>query len=645
VFFFNLSTVEFFALFTAISGLVVALYLLDRSKRKQTVPTLRFWVAAEQPPVTRHRRRIQQPLSLLLQILSIACLLAALAQLRWGDPERASRDHVLILDTSSWMSARAPQGTLMEEARKAAQAYLRALPATDRVMLVRADALATPATALESNRQILETAIRQSEPGPTALNLDQAFAFARQFQRLHTHGGEVVYVGAGRIADGDSVSFASTPENLRVIAVDRPVENCGLRKIGLRRSPNDPAVWDVFVAVRNYGRTPRTLPFLLRFGGAPVASRQVTLAPLSEQNISLQFRTRAAGWLEARLLSKDGFPEDDRAILEIPAQTIPKVVVYSDEPDLLRPVLSANPRVEASFLRPSEYSADAPAHIVILDRFRPKVLPKVATVLIEPPRDGSPIPVKTVAQGVALSRWHGENPLGAGLHAKTLQLESTQVYLAAPSDIPVAEVDAGPAILARPGNPRMVALGFHPVRSAMRYELTTPLLFANILRWLEPDIFRRWELNAGSVGTVNLALDTDVDPSQVKVLAENGKPLPYTLRDRNLRFFSGMPGTVRVVAGDKEVVYSLTLPEVADTAWAIPQAAKRGIPSASALGPASWDLWPWLAVLGAIGLAVEWMLFGRHRRGVAVSRPGGRLLTWARARASRQNGRTMRRAS
>src|SRR5438309_1094192 len=152
MFFFNLSAVEFMALLSAASAIVVTLYLLNRARRKQTVATLRFWKSAEKPVAVQRRKRIQQPLSLLLQLISIALLLLAIAQLRLGAPDRSSRDHVLVLDTSPWMGARLKQGTLMDEAKRSARAYVHALPSTDRVMVVRADALATPVTGLESNR-------------------------------------------------------------------------------------------------------------------------------------------------------------------------------------------------------------------------------------------------------------------------------------------------------------------------------------------------------------------------------------------------------------------------------------------------------------------------------------------------------------
>ena len=44
-------------------------------------------------------------------------------------------------------------------------------------MLVRADALATPATAFEPDRQVVLEAIRQSQPGSSALNLEQAIQY------------------------------------------------------------------------------------------------------------------------------------------------------------------------------------------------------------------------------------------------------------------------------------------------------------------------------------------------------------------------------------------------------------------------------------------------------------------------------------
>jgi hypothetical protein len=148
----------------------------------------------------------------------------------------------------------------------------------------------------------------------------------------------------------------------------------------------------------------------------------------------------------------------------------------------------------------------------------------------------------------------------------------------------------------------------------MRYELATPLLFANLLRWVAPDIFHHSEISVGSVGIVKLVLDREGGTAPglggVKVTAENGSPLPFTLHDRTLVFFAGSPGPVRVVAGDREYLYSLTLPQLWDTKWTAPAAARQGIPRFARILNRSADLWPWLALAGGAGLLAEWLLFG-----------------------------------
>jgi hypothetical protein len=69
-----------------------------------------------------------------------------------------------------------------------------------------------------------------------------------------------------------------------------------------------------------------------------------------------------------------------------------------------------------------------------------------------------------------------------------------------------------------------------------------------------------------------------------------------------------------VLAGDREMVYSLTLPQIGQTKWDVPGTVRSGIPRYAASGPASTDLWQWLAVAGALVLLLEWMLYGRLSR-------------------------------
>ena len=622
MFLFNLTLGQFLVLFGSASAFLVALYLLDRSRRRQMVSTLRFWIAAEQPPQVRRRKKIQQPWSLLLQLASIGLLLLAIAQLRWGSRESAPRDHIIVLDTSAWMGARLNNRTLLEEAKDRARAYMKVLPSADRVMLVRADALATPATPFERDRRVVERALNESAPGSTALNLDQALTFARGVQAQGgRRAGEIVYIGPGRVSERDPGDQSVQAANLRFLPVTDPAENCGLRKIGLRRSEADAGIWEITVAVRNYGKQPKNLNVGLAFGpsesgagNVPVGSRQVAVPPGGEKELSFEFRTRAAGLLDARLYPNDAFPADNRAVLELPAHRNISVVVFSDAPELLRPALAANSRVTATFLRAAEYRDVPGADLVVLDRFKPPQRPRVPSIWIDPPADASPIPVRSRQENAQFTHWLASHSLGAGLRTRDLKLESASILEAAPADVRIGETDKGPVIVARPAPVKTVVLGFHPALSAMRYELATPLLFANILHWMSPEIFRRREMSGSSAGTIAAVLDSEVKAADVKVTREDGSPVPFTIHGRAVRFYAGHPGTVRLETGDRESVYSLTLPEMWEATWDPPLGVRRGLPRLSALPGGARDLWPWLALAGAAGLLAEWYLYGRFRR-------------------------------
>src|SRR5262249_7444672 len=152
---------------------------------------------------------------------------------------------------------------------------------------------ATPVTGFETNHRAVEQAIAASQPGATALNLEQALEFARQTQQLSARRpGEGVFIGSGRVSESENASLAMiSVHNLQLAPVTDEVENCGLRKIGLRRSASSPDVWEIFVSVRNYGRRPRTVNLSLLFGGAPAGAQTLSLPAGAEQEAVFERRT------------------------------------------------------------------------------------------------------------------------------------------------------------------------------------------------------------------------------------------------------------------------------------------------------------------------------------------------------------------
>ncbi len=619
MFFLNLTAAEFLTLLGAFGGLITALYLLDRAKRRKVVSSLQFWVHAGAAEQRQARRKMNQPWSLVLQLLSLLLLLLALSRVQWGARERRGRDHVLLLDTTSWTAARSSadgtgNSSVLESEKQQARRYLAALQPNDRIMLVGVDGLASPLTRFTGDHLEFNRTLAAIRPGFSALNLSTALSFARQAQKSSGGDpGEIVYVGP-QLLD-ENVPLADTP-NLRVLPVGADRENCGIRQFTAQQVEDQPNTWQAFVRIRNYGARPEVLRLDVGYGGTAFAPRRLSIKPGDEITAQYTFTTRAAGELVAAINPGGSLTSDDTAALSLPQSQILRVAVYTDRPQLLEPLLKADPQLNASFLTPAQYSPRQGTDIVVLDRFAPAIPPVVPTLWIDPEKTRSPLPVKSSVSD-ALMTWSAGSRLNLALHAKQLHLPAAHTFELFEGDDSIAAVPEGPVVVVRAANrqhARTAIVGFDPAEGELRFELATPLLFADLLQWLDPVAFRTLTLTAEQVGLASLHLDPAEQTGRLQVTDSAGFPIPFSRRRDTLQLFVSRPTTVHISSEERERVVALRLPAVASRMWKAPAGAATGLPAAARVTPPAADLWKWLALAGGLGLVVEWLLFGRRRR-------------------------------
>jgi hypothetical protein len=289
--------------------------------------------------------------------------------------------------------------------------------------------------------------------------------------------------------------------------------------------------------------------------------------------------------------------------------------VYSARPELLNPLLALNPRVSAKIFRPDEYTPKPAADAMILDRFSPDVEPESPSLWIQPPVGRSPVPIKATISQPFVSTWNAQGQLATGLRARELPVDQAEVFQTFEGDTAVASSLEGPIIVARrqrKDSPSLAVIGFDPFSGELRFRVTTPLLLANLLRWLRPEAFQHWEISARQVGAAALPLERDQDPQSLSIADEHGMAVPFTIRNHTLQLFVSKPSVIRVSSEHEQRVLSLTLPDVAAYPWRV-SATAEGLPS-SHLGQLSIDLWKWLALAGALVVLVEWILFGPRGR-------------------------------
>ena len=102
--------------------------------------------------------------------------------------------------------------------------------------------------------------------------------------------------------------------------------------------------------------------------------------PGADQNGRYEFRTKAGGELEVRLIVNDAIEADNHATFELPAQRLLDVDVYSDQPELLRPFLAIHPWIRPKFMTTNAYTPETKASVVILDHFKPSAPPKTQAI-------------------------------------------------------------------------------------------------------------------------------------------------------------------------------------------------------------------------------------------------------------------------
>ncbi|MDA1312340.1 MAG: BatA domain-containing protein [Acidobacteria bacterium] len=632
----NLTLAELLTVVVPIAAGLVALYFYDRSRRRRVVSTLRFWSRRPAYPMSTRRRRLQQPWSLLLQLLAAIFILLAIADLRFSGGGRQPRYHVVIVETSAWMSAAADAaggGTLLDLARRRAVAFLDALPADDLVLLIRGDGNPMVVQGFTANRVELRAAFDSLQASWTAANTGDALELAKSALRLTAAGeaagdltasnavGEVAYIGSARVPPEmlGRIDTSDLP-HFRYVAVGEKVDDVGLTRISAQRQPADPKRWRVVAAVHNQRDRTVSASVEFAFEGRRLGYKAVDIAAESRAEVIFHLGTEQPGILAASLADDDRFAGNNRAQLELPGLERQTVHVTTTRASLWKPFFEATPMVQADF---SAASDGEQGPLRIFDGLAPASRP--AGIYVRPLPDSSPIRVVRSVGRTRVTAWASNHAIGQGLRSRDFELKETLILEAGPEDVVIAECEQGPVIVAREsGGEKTVVYGFDPLASAVANQLVTPLLLANTLRWFGPNLFLSREVLAGPPGLVETAVSVE-DEREISVVSAEDPNLPWSLEKNRLRFFMPVPGNVRVRTPFRESSWSLTLPELGSARWEIPENALLGVPpSSNAVTSLRFPLWPWLALLAVICWLIDWFYYGRMsppRSGSASPRP------------------------
>ncbi len=467
---------------------VIGFYLLKTRQRRKPVPTLLFWnVLAPRVERTPFWRKLRRWVSLAIQLLILALIIAALARPAFDWERREPRHLVAVLDPSASMTAREGRAAHWETSREALLRSIARLRPEDEMTLLSA---ANPPAILQgwaSSRRALREAVEAARPLPTGSDPRPALELAGELALLRERAEIVVFSDAvwpGAVE-------AEWPKGVRLHSsrTEKP-RNTGITHFSVRRSPIAPGDWQLDVEVTSANGFEGRLE--LQRDGQPLDLAELTLEPQGRWQRSWRGNAEAGALFSAnlRMSEEDQLISDNHAAARLPALKPLRVLIVGPVDGYLEALLDSIPLVQRTRLE--HYPAVLPEEVDLViargDQLPDAPPPETALLLIAPQRSGfwgeqtgrlAEAPVSEQQKSARLLQHVQFGPVAIR--------EAAQWQPAPGSETLVASMDHPLVFGQWDRSPRWLVLGFDPSQSDFPLRTAFPVLMGNLLESLRPD--------------------------------------------------------------------------------------------------------------------------------------------------------------
>lgn len=584
--------------------LIVVLYLLKVKGRDVPVSRLFLWPVhlADRQADTPWKRPRRSWL-LLAQLLVAAAVAVALMRPGLVGAGGVARTTVVLIDTSPSMQATDVAPSRFRVAVNRARDLAGQLGEGQEMAVValgdHAQLLAPPTSDVST----LRAALSRVRPSGVAAGLEEGIAVANAV--LAGRGeGSVVLLSDGYLQRTEAPPRLSAP--LTYESIGKSGSNVALETMG--RTPEG----DVFLRVANSGATAQNREIELRADGRLVDALDVRAEAGSSTEAVWPRLPAGTEVLEARLTPADDLGLDDTAWLVVAVSPPRKVVLVTEGNGFLAHALSLLADVDLTVVTPAEY-APGTADLSVFDGFVPDgALPSPALVIDPPPGKGPVVAGGPIDPGPLLPP-APRDPLLQHVSLGDVHVQSAASVKPPPGWRTVVEAANGPLLVVSQGEPRLAQLNFDLHDSDLPLRAAFPILVQNLVSHLTPGPLDQRVVALGQ--PVRLPAGPDARSVTVTTpdrrTADLAPPYPATFNDTTAPGVYTVEETGPGGTTTSRFVVQLQDPEqsriapgeqpLVRTTAAAPGDAPRG----------TKELWPWVAALVLLGLAVEWVVFLR----------------------------------
>ncbi len=411
---------------------VVVFYILKIRLKRVPVSTVIFWrqIFDEKKPRTLWQR-LRHLVSLLVQLVLLAILVAALTEPFLASEAKNSRRVILVVDNSASMNATDIEPSRLAKAKEEAHQFIRGLRGRDEMAIVAGGTQPRVVCGLTGHQKTLRDALDSIGPTDGPTKLADAMALARRLASETEGGGKECRIVVVTDGSAEGAVAMSAEANVRFVTVGGRAANVGITRFQVRRSTIDPIGYEILAEVTNFSDEP-TGDFRLAVTldtRAPDAKPLVMeviplkLAPGEKWSKVLENTTADGGLLTAELVMKgekgdslypDALAIDNKALAVLPKREPVPTHMHSPNGNLfLHKVLEANPLTKLTTSR-GAIPKDLPAStITVFHRETPAKLPAGMILVVEPTNDCDLWKVGEKIQNPIVTQQEKDSPLMA----------------------------------------------------------------------------------------------------------------------------------------------------------------------------------------------------------------------------------------
>jgi hypothetical protein len=588
----------------AAGALAVRLFLVKLRPPRMFIPSLLLWRrvlddAREQTLWERIRRAVSLVVTVLI---ALALALAAVRPGRsaGGSGQAAGTGRLLIvMDSSLSMEASTGRGeTRWARGIAEARRLFASSSGAELALATTADGLVEGPT---TDLALLESALDRVRPG----------------------GGDAA--AWPRLAGASAVHFITDGAAARTIdaavtvhTVFEPADNVGITALEVRPSLTPGTAGDAYLEIGNFAAAAQKVRLRVTRGEVGALDREFDMGPSEVMRQVIPVPQGGGAALRVHVEApKNALEADDNAFAWVARSRPVTIAVVGDRVEWLREAFARDPGVRAIFLTPSNWTAEAAARtdMVIFDRWAPRELPAVPTLLFAPP-PGTPWLTAGDAPGSdeRRPRWEvpGSHPVVQGVDPFTLTIELARSYTR-PSLTPVAQTTKGTPLVYvdESMGSRIVVVTFGAHESNLTSAPGFPVLLGNAVDWLARPTFFVTAPGVTAPASVRPGLVTLTGTVQ-RVTGPDKSPVALTRVSDKVFAVLKQPGLYSVEAGRARDTFAVNVadPQLSNLTRTSAFASTRGRPVTA--GSSAWAWWVYCA-LAAFALAVaEWWTWQRR---------------------------------